>query len=280
VFWGAAIVIFLAKIINLHNANTQGFWVEVSSQIENGLFTVTGIGLIPFRVLDTYRIYRIWYFKHRTTKLRKKAGLPQLLDVDDLPDPYYDSNYVHVLTDEEQNELHKHQVKFRHSQTWYRPHGTETHRAFPINTALLVCLFNDGNSIFQIMLCATMWSLNRFDRPAWSTGLLIPFSFLCGIMSAVFIWRGGKQTKRSDEISEKLRTVLAMEVPHQLNESTKSNLGKAPPNMEKEAPKPDPDQVASCAEKLPNGTAHHDDGDAIVQERMTVPAVGLQGGGG
>ena len=36
VFWGAAIVIFLAKIINFHNANTQGFWVEVSSQVETG----------------------------------------------------------------------------------------------------------------------------------------------------------------------------------------------------------------------------------------------------
>jgi hypothetical protein len=72
VFWGAAIVIFLAKIINFHNANTQGFWVEVSSQVETGmctgsakglflkypnigLFTLTSIGLIPSRVLDTYR---------------------------------------------------------------------------------------------------------------------------------------------------------------------------------------------------------------------------------
>jgi hypothetical protein len=36
VFWGAAIVIFLLKIINLHNADEQGFWVEVSSQVENG----------------------------------------------------------------------------------------------------------------------------------------------------------------------------------------------------------------------------------------------------
>ena len=36
VFWGAAIVFFLAKFINLHNADTQGFWVELSSQIENG----------------------------------------------------------------------------------------------------------------------------------------------------------------------------------------------------------------------------------------------------
>jgi multisubunit Na+/H+ antiporter MnhB subunit len=54
VFWGAAIVIFLVKIINFHNANTQGFWIEVSSQVETGLFTLTSIGLIPYRALDTY----------------------------------------------------------------------------------------------------------------------------------------------------------------------------------------------------------------------------------
>lgn len=215
VFWGAAIVIFLAKIINLHNPDTQGFWVEVSSQVENGLFTVTGIGLIPSRVLDTYRISKIWYYKRRTTKLRKKAGLPQLFDVDDLPDPVYDPNYVHVLTDEEQKDLHRQQVKFQYHQTWYRAHGTETHRAFPINIALLICCLNDGNSIFQIMLCATMWSLNRFQRPAWSTGTLIPASFLCGIISAIFIAYGGKVTKRTEKVEEKLRAVLATEKSQQ-----------------------------------------------------------------
>jgi len=36
VFWGAAIVLFLTKIIDLHDKNLQGFWVEVSSQVENG----------------------------------------------------------------------------------------------------------------------------------------------------------------------------------------------------------------------------------------------------
>jgi hypothetical protein len=35
------------------------------------------------------------------------AGLPQLYDVDDLPNPAYDPNYVHVLTDKEELDLHK-----------------------------------------------------------------------------------------------------------------------------------------------------------------------------
>lgn len=103
--------------------------MEVSSQVVNGLFTVTGIGLIPSRVMDTYRkfypalhmcsslsmcmvfyfigIYKIWWYKRRTAKLRAKAGLPKLYDSDDLPDPAYDPNYVHVLTDKEQMDLHK-----------------------------------------------------------------------------------------------------------------------------------------------------------------------------
>ncbi|EPQ59465.1 hypothetical protein GLOTRDRAFT_70926 [Gloeophyllum trabeum ATCC 11539] len=208
-FWGAAIVIFLLKIINFHNANTQGFWVEVSSQVENGLFTATGIGLIPFRAMDTYRIARIWYYKRKTRRLRKQAGLPELIDEDDLPDPIYDVNYVHVLTDEEQADLHYQQIKFMKSQTWYRPHGTDTHRAFPINTALLICCLIDGNSLFQIILCGTMWGLNRFERPAWSTGILIPASFLCGIFSGVFIWRGGQKTRRTEEVQERLRVALS-----------------------------------------------------------------------
>lgn len=48
----------------------------------------------------------IWHYKRRTRMLREKAGLPQLYDVDDLPDPAYDPNYVHVLSDKEQNDLH------------------------------------------------------------------------------------------------------------------------------------------------------------------------------
>jgi hypothetical protein len=92
-------------------------------------------------------ICKIWHYKHKTTKLRDKAGLPQLFDVDDLPDPAYDPSFVHVLTEREQQDLHHRtylnlqwllidvahfsdaeQVKFRESQTWYRPHGTVTHR--------------------------------------------------------------------------------------------------------------------------------------------------------
>ncbi|KLO18050.1 hypothetical protein SCHPADRAFT_135198 [Schizopora paradoxa] len=285
VFWGAAIVVFLIKIINLHNSSTQGFWVEVSSQIENALFTVTGVGLLPWRVIDTYRILKIWRYKKLTRRLRKKARLPELYDEDDLPDPMYDPNYVHVLTDKQQKDLHYQQQHFMKSQTWYRAHGTQTHRAFPINTALLICLFVDGNSVFQVILCGCMWGLNRFQRPAWTTGSLIPLSFICGILSAVFIWRGGQKTKRTKEVRERLK--MALELEHNPNKlqvvhdqvvpasegSTDSPQQTAPPTPpEKDVPKIVINHRRESGDSMKAEAGTEPNVDSVyIDERMTIP---------
>lgn len=37
---------------------------------------------------------------------------------------------------------------------------------------------------------------------------MIPASFLCGIFSGVFIWRGGAKTKRTQKVEEMLRAAL------------------------------------------------------------------------
>ncbi len=75
-FWGAALVFFLLRWINFHNDDLRGFWIETASQVENGvqylfsqghhnliswetgLFTAISIGLIPYRVVDTYSMSR------------------------------------------------------------------------------------------------------------------------------------------------------------------------------------------------------------------------------
>lgn len=56
-----------------------------------------------------------------------------------------------------------------------------------------------------------MWSMNRFERPAWTTGLFLPLAFTCGILSGIFIWRGGKRTKRTERVEERLRLALEMD---------------------------------------------------------------------
>ncbi|KAL7282365.1 hypothetical protein ACG7TL_003835 [Trametes sanguinea] len=228
VFWGTGIVFFLAKFINLHNDITQGYWVELCQQVETGLFTATSIGFIPFRIMDTYRICKIWHYKRKIARLRRKAGLPELYDPDDLPDPVYDPNYIHVLTEEEQIDLHYQQHKFMQSQTWYRPHGTPTHRAFPIDLALWICVCNDLNSFFQCLLSGTMWGLDRFARPAWTTGTTLPAAFVAGIVAGVLIYWGGRKTRRTKEVTERLRIALQMEREHQADDSASTASASSP----------------------------------------------------
>src|ERR1700722_321462 len=66
----------------------------------------------------------------------------------------------------------------------------------------------------------------RFQRPAWSTGTLIPLCCLCGIGAAILIWHGGHKTKRTKEVQEKLRQVLAMRGPTNVN-TTVTNIEHA-----------------------------------------------------
>jgi hypothetical protein len=66
-----------------------------------------------------------------------------------------------------------------------------------------------------------MWSMNRFQRPSWTTSVLILFAFTCGIISGILIWRGGKKTKRTERVEERLRRVLEMdELGHALAPET------------------------------------------------------------
>ncbi|KAI0723244.1 hypothetical protein C8Q76DRAFT_722203 [Earliella scabrosa] len=253
VFWGAGIVLFLAKMINLHDEIKQGFWVELCQQVETGLFTATSIGFIPFRIMDTYRICKIWRYKRKIARLRKKAGLPELYDPDDLPDPVYDPNYVQVLTDKEQIDLHYQQHQFMSSQTWYRPHGTQTHRAFPISLALWICVCNDLNSFFQCLLSGCMWGLDRFQRPAWTTATTLPAAFVAGIIAGVLIYWGGKKTRRTEQVEDRLRIALEMERGSEHTTATAT----APTTVE---------EANECPEKLLQAPATEPSTDNVPQQ--------------
>lgn len=282
VFWGTALVFFLFHWIKV--GNNQGLWTEICEQILNGLFCLTGIGLIPWRVVDTYRVIYIWYYKRLTRKLRKKAGLPELYDKEDLPDPIFDPNHVRVLTDKQQYQLHHHQKKFMKSQTWYRPHGTETHRAFPINTALWICIFNDANSVFQCTLAGCMWGMNRFQRPAWSTSVLILLAFTCGIISGILIWRGGKKTKRTERVEERLRRVLEMdELAHAV--APESVLAKLPDSIRprfmgnKErgpAGTGSSEKVGESNPGAPNGRTNRGDYASTITSSVRTPGIRIE----
>ncbi|KAM0751387.1 hypothetical protein T439DRAFT_325525 [Meredithblackwellia eburnea MCA 4105] len=261
VFWGAALVLILVGAVPMSSYNKK-LWVEIASQILTGLFCITSLLPLPWRILDWWYIHIIWKSARLTRNRRRNMGLEPLRDENDLPDPrgaeYWVSsggekltgprpapsaqpprkpkkggvvapsppspsklesaqictdpsdndNDIVVLTDEEEDRLRDAQVKFARSQTWYRPHTTPTHHASPIKFALWIAVLMIGNSVFQALLCVAMWGWNRFTRPAWTTGCLIPLSFGCGIAAAILIWQSGERTKRKAEVTRAMWKML------------------------------------------------------------------------
>ncbi|CAO1625353.1 unnamed protein product [Parajaminaea phylloscopi] len=247
VFSGAGLVICLAGWV----PGDKDKQVEVFSQATNALFTITGVGFIPWRIRDTYLISRICHYRNLSNKLRRRRGLAPLQDEDDLafeaglvahpltslkksdpqgtdgeenPSllegaskatalPHLDNDDEHMLDPRQSAMLRQCQRKFGESCTWYRDTETPSHRAFPILIAVGITAATDGNSIFQCLMCGFMWgyATHYKDRPAWATGTFMPLSFVCGIISAVLIWYGGKRSKKTKELVEELEAAYDMD---------------------------------------------------------------------
>jgi len=227
---------------------------------KSGLFTISSLLPLPWRIFDWYNICTIARYAQITRSRRIKQHMAPLRDPNDLPDPADAEFWVGaggermvgpktkstpipkkvksegastvktdlelgdmesriadasetdeeavVLTDKEEDRLRRAQIKFSKSQTWYRPHTTPTHHASPIKWALLFCILMVGNSVFQACLCGVMWGLNRWDRPAWTTAVLIVASFGCGIAAAIVVWRAGEMTKRKAEVTAAMWEML------------------------------------------------------------------------
>src|ERR1700712_4032474 len=110
-----------------------------------------GDGLIPFRTWDTYNMIYIAHYHHLTWKLRRKAALPKLENKNDLPPAREEEvgfeeskqGYYSVLTPKQQESLLLHQGRFCKSHTFYKPHETMTHFAFPIKYLIAIVTLLD-----------------------------------------------------------------------------------------------------------------------------------------
>ncbi|CAG8618465.1 14099_t:CDS:2 [Acaulospora colombiana] len=149
VFWGAAIVFFLGKLINLHDPYLQGFWVEISSQVVNGLFTVQGVGFLPWRIMDSWNTFWIYHYACKDRTLRRRANLPPVGDFNDIPDPYIESEHVQMLTDKQLQWLRRHTHRaFSLKYVYFTRHFVQL--LILIRVAIAICISVDMNSVFQV----------------------------------------------------------------------------------------------------------------------------------
>ncbi|KAL9113724.1 MAG: hypothetical protein Q9227_002169 [Pyrenula ochraceoflavens] len=130
----------------------------------------------------------------------------------DIQDRWYEYS---VLSKEEQAKLEFHERKFSKSHTFYKPHETETHFAFPLKLLVAIVVLLDFHSALQITLGACTWGISYKTRPFALTTVILCCSITCNIMGGVLISIGDKRTRKQDVIDRLMRQELTSEAIEQ-----------------------------------------------------------------
>ena len=214
--------------------------INVIDNVLVALFAIMGDGLAPFRAWDTYNTIFVVHFWRLTRKLRKKRQLPKLKNKNDLPtrvpsgtaqgsdleletldskikddeegDPEgfgegKEDEYT-VLSDKQQASLEVHQRRLARSHTFYKPHETITHHAFPISYLIAIIVLCDMHSALQISLGTCTWAISYHVRPFALTTVILCCSITCNITAGVVIAIGDRRTRKKEVIERMFRQEL------------------------------------------------------------------------
>ncbi|KAJ5177036.1 uncharacterized protein N7482_002913 [Penicillium canariense] len=221
--FGLAWVLFLIGWINV--GGKQLYVVNVIDNVLVALFAIMGDGLAPFRAVDTYHMIFIAHYTMLTWKIRRKRRLPDLKDKNDLPaqrekdvdvefgdTPKEDEHEFSVLSPRQQLRLIHHQTKFAKSHTFYKPHETMTHHAFPLRILIAVVVLLDCHSLLQIALGACTWSMeDPGQRPFALTTVILCCSITCNITGGVLIMIGDRRARKKEIVERLFRQQLTEE---------------------------------------------------------------------
>ncbi|KAJ5360598.1 Protein of unknown function DUF2985 [Penicillium concentricum] len=221
--FGLAWVLFLIGWINV--GGKQNYIVNIIDNVLVALFAIMGDGLAPFRAVDTYHMSFIAHYTFLSWKLRRKRALPGLKDKNDLPsvpekdvDVEFgdtvkeDEHEFSVLDARQQLRLMHHQNKFAKSHTFYKPHETMTHHAFPLRLLIAIVVILDCHSLLQMALGACTWSMEDYNkRPFALTTVILCCSITCNIAGGVMIMIGDRRTRKKDVVERLFRQELTEE---------------------------------------------------------------------
>ncbi|WPH04259.1 Hypothetical protein R9X50_00714800 [Acrodontium crateriforme] len=204
----------------IYVGSKQDYFINVIDNVLVALFALIGDGMAPFRVVDTYHMCFIAHYHHLTWRLRKEKALPTLVDHNDLPNRRLSAAAIEdvvdkeetaefsVLTPLQQRRLQYHQAKFSKAHTFYKPHETSTHHAFPLRLMIASVVLLDFHSIFQVALGTCTWSIDYRVRPQALTATILACSLTCNIVAGIIISIGDKRTRKKDVLERIFRQGL------------------------------------------------------------------------
>ncbi|TVY78344.1 hypothetical protein LSUE1_G004718 [Lachnellula suecica] len=207
--FGAAWVFFLIGWISI--GSKESYVVNIVDNVLVALFAIIEPGQVDVESLVARRM-------PRGAARRLAARIPKNIFASrnktiDLPASALEYS---VLTEEQQAKLDHHERKFSKSHTFYKPHETETHHAFPLKLLIVIVVLLDLHSCLQISLGACTWGTNYKTRPFALTTVILCCSITCNITGGVLISRGDKRTRKKDVIERMMRQELTSDAIDQM----------------------------------------------------------------
>lgn len=168
-------------------------WIEIDSQILVALLCVPAFGFAPMRYRDLYFLLR-YGLTHNKGLLYKLAGYNKdWFQWDGKPNVNFSLEEIEATNGSAEDSQVRDSL----------PGGSFILAAqgpTPLSTELwklaLVIWCKAMNTAFQAILAGFMWGYNRFDRPSWSTRLLIPCSFSCIVIAKLTIVLEGRRVRK------------------------------------------------------------------------------------
>lgn len=102
------------------------------------------------------------------------------------------------LTPKQQQSLHHHQSKLAKSHSFYKPHETATHYAFPVSYLTAIVILLDCHSCLQISLGACTWGIDYRTRNIAITTVILAVSITVNITAGIVITVGDRKTRKKD----------------------------------------------------------------------------------
>lgn len=164
----------------------------------------------------------IAHHQHLTwQQLQRRKELPKLKNENDMPARFPeglvaesamdDQQEITVLNPKQQEKLRYHQNKFSKSHSFYKPHETITHTAFPLRLLVAVVVLLDLHSCFQIALGACTWGISYHVRPQALTAVILSLSISCNVAAGITISVGDRMTRKKEVIKRLSRQALTEE---------------------------------------------------------------------
>jgi len=230
--FGLAWVLFLIGWINV-GGSRQDYLVNIIDNVLVALFAVMGDGLAPFRCIDTYHMCFIAHYHHLTWRLRREKSLPELANNSDLPAVQpsevtdIEKQEFSVLSPEQVKKLQHHQKKFARSHSFYKPHETATHYAFPLRLLVAIVVLLDCHSLLQIALGTCTWAISYHVRPFALTTVILCCSITVNITAGILITVGDHKTRKKDVREKMIRQEMTAEGIKKVEKKRRHELKKA-----------------------------------------------------